>query len=400
MSTQRRCPVALAAASLIAGMSFAAVARANSFTPGDLVVTRVGTGSAALTPNAAAVFLDEYTTAGVLVQSIALPTSSSGANVALTLTGTNGTTSKFPEGLLQLSPDGTTLSLAGYNQTPGKAISTSSSTTNRVVATVSASGIVDTTTVINSGSSLGIVRSAVTDGSKVYISSDTLGIVETTLGSAGAGTRLSTDVNSGRVVSIYDGQVYLSTRSGLINGITAVGTGEPVTSGQTDATLAGFGKDFDPYQTSSRSPYDFVFANDHTLYIADSYQSPDDGGVQKWIFDGGRWFKIYTINLSGSSAFPFQSLTGQYVGDDFVMYGINNAGQLCSITDTGTGGTSSVSVLASSAMYTAFRGVEFVPTALPGVAPAPLPSAAASMSTLGLACALLLKQRKRAARVA
>jgi hypothetical protein len=49
-------------------------AAASAFTMGDLVVVRVGDGSAALTGNATAAFLDEYTQAGVLVQSIPLPT--------------------------------------------------------------------------------------------------------------------------------------------------------------------------------------------------------------------------------------------------------------------------------------------------------------------------------------
>src|SRR5262249_17571744 len=60
---------------------------AASFTSGNLVVYRVGDGSAALGSGATAVFLDEYTPGGVLVQSIALPTTISGANRRLTASG-------------------------------------------------------------------------------------------------------------------------------------------------------------------------------------------------------------------------------------------------------------------------------------------------------------------------
>src|SRR5690349_3881891 len=63
----------------------------GSFTAGNIVVYRVGTGPASLGNGATAVFLDEYTTAGVLVQSIALPTTTSGANKALTATGRGDT---------------------------------------------------------------------------------------------------------------------------------------------------------------------------------------------------------------------------------------------------------------------------------------------------------------------
>lgn len=50
------------------------------FTPGNLVVVRIGDGSAALTSAGTAVFLDEYTPAGVFVQAVAMPTAVNGAN--------------------------------------------------------------------------------------------------------------------------------------------------------------------------------------------------------------------------------------------------------------------------------------------------------------------------------
>ncbi|PYJ00172.1 MAG: hypothetical protein DME25_21345, partial [Verrucomicrobia bacterium] len=44
--------------------------RGAALTPGDLVIYRVGDGTAALGTTAASVFLDEYTTGGTFVQSI------------------------------------------------------------------------------------------------------------------------------------------------------------------------------------------------------------------------------------------------------------------------------------------------------------------------------------------
>src|SRR5262249_41521661 len=82
------------------------------FTPGNLVLVRVGTGAAALTANATETFLDEYTRAGTPVgNSIALPTD---PDNSLTLSGT-GTT----EGYLAGSADGHSLTLGGYNVAPG-----------------------------------------------------------------------------------------------------------------------------------------------------------------------------------------------------------------------------------------------------------------------------------------
>ena len=55
-----------------------------AFTPGDLVIYRVGDGIGSLSSFGNPVFLDEYTPSGRLVQSIALPTTDSGGNHALT----------------------------------------------------------------------------------------------------------------------------------------------------------------------------------------------------------------------------------------------------------------------------------------------------------------------------
>src|SRR5437870_5688900 len=79
------------------------------FTFPNLVIYRVGDGSAALSGNATPVFLDEYTMAGGLVQSIPMPTAVNGSNRRLTASGT-GTS----EGLMTLSKDGRYLTATGY----------------------------------------------------------------------------------------------------------------------------------------------------------------------------------------------------------------------------------------------------------------------------------------------
>ena len=54
-----------------------------AFTPGNIVIYRVGDGTSSLVNTGNAVFLDEYTPSGTLVQSIALPTADSGTNQTL-----------------------------------------------------------------------------------------------------------------------------------------------------------------------------------------------------------------------------------------------------------------------------------------------------------------------------
>ena len=64
-----------------------ASAFAGGFASGNLVVVRVANGVGLLNNQSTASYLDEYTPGGTLVQTISLPTNTSGANLALTLTG-------------------------------------------------------------------------------------------------------------------------------------------------------------------------------------------------------------------------------------------------------------------------------------------------------------------------
>jgi hypothetical protein len=357
---------------------------AAPFTAGNLVITRVGTGSTSLTANATAVFLDEYTTAGVLVQTISLPTAASGANVNYANSGTASS-----EGFLQRSPDGTTLSLIGYQQTLGSSVSsTSAATVKRVIATVDATGAVDTSTVINTGT-IGVVRSVITDGSNAWFAADSAGVERVTLGAVGGATQISNTVSNTRVVSIANGQLYVSSGSGFFHGVSTVGAGEPTTTGQTTTVLPGF------TTIASQSPYDYVFADQNTLYLADdstSGPSGAGGGVQKWIFtpETGSWSLVYDISQidGGPATTSFRALTGAVVDGQFHLYGLNTASKLYAINDTGTASTSSVTLLATAAANTAFRGVEFVPVA---AAPVPEP---ASVALLSLGGVLLLRRRK------
>src|SRR5580692_8935872 len=88
----------------------------TAFTAGDLAVVQVGaTGTTtALGDTGTAVFIDEYSPSGTLVQQIALPTTATpGGNQALVLGDSTN------EGELNLSTDGQDLLLTGYDTTVG-----------------------------------------------------------------------------------------------------------------------------------------------------------------------------------------------------------------------------------------------------------------------------------------
>src|SRR5262249_26309255 len=84
-------------------------AQAAQFTPGNIVVYRVGTGTGSLVNTGNAIFLDEFEPDGTLVQSVALPVAASSGVLPIASSGT-----ATSEGLLTRSADGRYLIATGY----------------------------------------------------------------------------------------------------------------------------------------------------------------------------------------------------------------------------------------------------------------------------------------------
>ena len=156
-------------------LALSASALAAPFTPGNLVVLRVGDGAAALANSAAPGFLDEYTPAGVLVQSIALPTVDSGANQTCTLRGSTPI-----DGQLTRSVDGRFLIGGCYDMPLGTASpeGTAVATFPRVFFRVNSAGVVDTTTYVNNQFNTAAVRSVASlDGGSFWAVGSGTGVV-------------------------------------------------------------------------------------------------------------------------------------------------------------------------------------------------------------------------------
>jgi hypothetical protein len=152
----------------VAAAPAASAALAAEFCSDNIVVSRVGDGSSALTSVGTAVFLDEYTRAGTFVQTIALPaTAGAGGNRRFVNSGS--ATSNLA---LARSSDGRFLTLAGYDAalTAVGVANTASTAVNRVVARVDGNGVVDTTTALTDAFTGDNFRSAVTDdGSRFWL---------------------------------------------------------------------------------------------------------------------------------------------------------------------------------------------------------------------------------------
>jgi hypothetical protein len=344
----------------------------NAFYSGDLVVYRVGDGSAALSSNSTAVFLDEYTPAGQLVQSIPLPTTAGAGATPNPLTASGTATS---EGQLTLSQDGQNLLLTGYDTGLGTASITSSSSIVREVGVVNASGGVNTTTTLGSGLESGSIYSAASvDGVNGVYAAGTKGIVYTTVGN-GSSVSLTASYDYG--LNVNSNQLY-ATGDSSTDVLSNFSTGLPTTTGQTLTNLPGvvFSGTSGAGVGYSR---EFAFATlnggsaPDTLYVADAYND----GVDKLSLVNGSWV------LNGEIGAYVSGQTTPLTGVEGVIAEPTAGGEQLYITAT-TGGVSRIySVVdssgydsASSSIFTAtptlttvataganeaFRGIEFTP---------------------------------------
>jgi len=335
----------------LAATAAATTASFASFTAGDLVVYRVGTGTGTLSSASQAIFLDEYTTAGSLVQSIAIPTT--GTNMLTS----NGTASS--EGFLNLSPDGSYLTVPGYSATTGvTAINGTTAAANpRAALIYDSTGAVTNEVTFTGQFSAGNIRSAVSlDGTNAYATGSNTGLVYNS-------TIISTTGTNLRVGSIQGGQLYTSTSSGALR-LATVGTGTPTTSPQTAVNLPGF-------PTSGGSPYAYAFADLSTsvsgldtLYVADDGGS---AGIQKYSLVGGNWTlngtvtasSVRGLTLSVNATTGAVSLFGSTGGT-----GATGGGTLYAFTDlTGYNGAFSgtATSIATASTNEAFRGIAYTP---------------------------------------
>jgi hypothetical protein len=343
------------------------------FTPGDLVLVRVGTGDAALTGNATATFLDEYTSAGMPTgNSIAL--SAAMAN-ALSLSGTGG-----GEGYLIRSADGHSLTLGGYNVAPGNPTFNSSNPVNRIIAVVFPDGTMDTSTQFPQ-TDAGAIRSvASVDGSGFWVATDKF-VRFVPFGNNGASSAvLSPLVSSPTVAELFPptglsqtSDLYIDGGAGAqsngfpaIDGPATVGTGLPITAGQYVSVPSEFptARQNGAFPTSNQ----FVFSPDgNTVYVADGRTNGDGGLLTYRRSPTG----LYTRVPGESFTFASNGLRGlvadfSSVPGSVVLYATtteSSANRLVMLVDNGSSVTETD--LATAPANEVFRGVALAPT-VPG----------------------------------
>ncbi len=451
----------LAAATMLSGPAAAATVLGGV---NNLVVLVEGNGSNTGTykdNQAAPITLFSYTHTGTssatLSGKLTLPQAASGQNHAIS--GEYGSSS---EGGLQLTGDRKHLVLMGYgveadtfnlNPTgfgsmdaskPGALAQSTSALVPRVVAVVGTGGSVDTTTALTNVFDTNNPRSvASVDGTSFYVSGQGTGADHTggvfyaqkgaTTATAITGDDTATVKNGPRnisqdtrIVSIVDGQLYVSTDSkgGKDNARSFIGTlgtvgnlpTSVVNGGAGPTMLPGFGNSGGTGKVTltaqtgngvtpvgdeiNLSPESFFFANSTTLYVADAGQPKNDsaannplgdGGLQKWTFDGKKWVFDYTLSdgilglvssthVDPSTGLPSGTsglfgLTGKVVGGEVELFATNytlgdtDQTYLYGITDNLAAKSrpsgETFQVLATAGPDTKFRGVSFAPTPEP-----------------------------------
>jgi hypothetical protein len=386
--------ISLTPSTLLAGSASAA----GGFLPGGLVVYRVGSGGSALTSAATAVFLDEYPTtpSASPTFTLPLPAAASAGQDAVTVSGT-----ATSEGELTLSTDGSELLVTGYDAAAGtgSVVSTTSSAVPRVVAEVDSNGDIDTSTTFTTQYSANNIRGAAsTNGSFLYASGPSNGIVAIAKG-ATSGTQVTPtggDVNF-RFANIFAGQLYASSASSNGIGIDSIGTGLPTTPGSPAyVNLPGLDNG------ASASPYGFLLCNEtggggpDTAYVADS----GVGAVLKYVLDSGTWVAAGSASSTATSGVtglvgtcPASRTTGTAT-----LYATSPS-SLVSIVDTSGQGslTAAPTLLATAGTNEAFRGVAFAPivTNSPGLPESPLTFGLPILAALTFGGSALILRRRR-----
>ncbi len=346
----------------------------TSFTPGNLVIYRVGTGgtgSTALNNRATRVYLDERNPAtGALVRTIAIPANDSATagttNKVLTASGT-----ATSDGLITRSADGRYLVYTGYNSSVDTSTSSvtaaSSVTIKRMVGTIDALGNVNTSLALSNVGSGNNVRSAVSeDGTSFWIGAGNGGIKYAKLGDDTAINILTAPGNI-RGLELFGNQIYFSSS-------TTTG-GRKITLGRLEGGFTNKRSTFTrvngvdtTYVTNNTtaSPYQFTILKlnaGYVMYIADNGNDTiPRSGIQKyslvdtsWVYNGAikKTTAVGIVGTSDGTGIQLFATSGNRL---FKI--IDNGGYNAPPSDTAV-------IIARSTTNTAFRGIAFAPVTTP-----------------------------------
>jgi hypothetical protein len=327
---------------------YAGNSSASPFLAGNLAVLRVGDGVETLGSSGNSIFIDQFTTNGLLAGSVTVPDESSNA---LLVSG-----SASSEGALTRSPDGRLLIFAGYNITftnaAGAALSlagASAVSVPRAIGCLDAQGnfaLVGQTTNEYGGNNM---RGGASDGHGNYWGAGAAG--GTFYFGGGPTNTIQSVVSNSISIQDVGGSLYFSTAK-TTPGIWKI-SGTPAAPANAALFLSA---------GSKASPFAFAFNSNATVaYLADDTVK-GVGGIQRWDYNGSAWAMSYAFNsLTNIGA---RGVVADFSGAHPVIYATTAEGaanRLVTLTDTGA--DSPVTTLASAGVNQIFRGITFAPDA-------------------------------------
>lgn len=426
----------IVAAAAVAAALGVSQARAD-FNSGNLVVLRLGDGSATVTDAAQALYLDEYNiTTGALVASHALPSSGAGA---ITLSGAGD-----HDGHLNFSADGQYLLLGGYRADAGTGnpVPQSAATVNRVIGRVDSNWNADTSTALTDAFDQGSINAVLSDnGQRFWVAGDGTSQVlidpshpeygytevDTTTGGlryvAAPGNSLTVNLSqtqslsapsglepdSLRSATLVDGQLYILTASqgSFVNrGLFATADPLPTTGPQTMIPVMNNieGNSSDPGQELGPDPKGkFVPKSDVVLLdlnpaIAGVDTAYSTGGKQeyeKWsLATDGFWHQTDVEVFAGAQ--DINALSAMVNGGVVELLAATDSG-IYKLTDangwdTTIGGAFSSTPFISAGGDTLFRGIAVEPSY--SLAAVPEPTAALGMLAMAMGAAAGRRRRR------
>ena len=339
----------------LAGLFPSGRADAAPFTAGNIAVLRAGDGAAALSGAATAVFIDEYTPAGVPAQSIAIPAAAGATQLTLSGTATS-------EGGLMRSPNGAVLCFAGYKAAAGlgAVVATTAAANPRQVGIVDLSGTFTVAASTSTQFSASNIRSGATDGANNFWGggNGTPAAISgiNYFGTASAAAQLL--AGNLRWANIFNGDLYFSSGSTTPGTGIHQFTGSPVAPAvSTPLTVV-----------AGQSPYGFSINPAGTaMYVADDRATTSGGGIQRWNKAAGVWSLAYTLGTTtgAASTAGTRGLAVNWSGAAPVIYATTTEttnNRLISVSDSGAAPVTTL--VASAGANKVFRGVAFAPEEL------------------------------------
>ncbi|KAJ1557588.1 hypothetical protein HK096_006405, partial [Nowakowskiella sp. JEL0078] len=273
----------------------------------NLVVLRLSSNSA-LSSNAASAFLDEYTTDGSLVQSVVLSSTFSGTATS--------------EGGLCLSPDGKSISTAGYKATAGTSGISSSSTVPRVGIIVNYDGTVDETTTFTGKFASNNIRGSIVSGSDIWGYGATSGLEYSSIGgSSPVGPVNSEGIVNLRYGCIFDSNLYVSRQKGSggsTPGIYSI-IGTPKTASSAVLTLQ---------LSTALNVNGFVKIGTSIYVCVMSTDSSGTNGVYRYDLTNNLWSLKTSLSITGAA-----HITGYSNGTYNLLY-VTNQSTIVKIEDS------------------------------------------------------------------